>query len=153
MKDKKFFQILRKGFLLCMKLSLLVSNMIPEDLKYTKTHEWVKVEGNKAKIGITYHAQEQLNDIVYVELPEIGTELSKGDELGVVESVKAASDIYSPLSGKIVTVNQEVVDRPELLNEDPYKHWLVELEFENAAELNELLSADEYKKVVEEEKS
>ncbi len=137
-----------------MKLSLPVRDMIPEDLKYTKTHEWVKVENeNKARVGITYHAQEQLNDIVYVELPEVGTELSKGDELGVVESVKAASDIYSPLSGKIVAVNQEVVDRPELLNEDPYKHWLVEIEISNPSELDELLGADEYKKVVEEDKS
>ncbi len=137
-----------------MKLSLSVSNMIPKDLKYTKTHEWVKVESeNKAKVGITYHAQEQLNDIVYVELPEIGTELSKGDELGVVESVKAASDIYAPVSGRVVAVNQEVVDRPELLNEDPYKHWLVEIEFVNQSELDELLSSDEYIKVVEEDKS
>ncbi len=137
-----------------MKLSLPVRDMIPEDLKYTKTHEWVKVENeNKARVGITYHAQEQLNDIVYVELPEVGTELNKGDELGVVESVKAASDIYSPLSGKIVAVNQEVVDRPELLNEDPYKHWLVEIEISNPSELDELLGADEYKKVVEEDKS
>jgi len=128
-----------------------VSVMIPEDLKYTKSHEWVKIEGNKAKIGITYHAQEQLHDIVYVELPNVGDEISKEEPMGVVESVKAASDIYAPLSGKIVAVNDEVVDRPELLNEDPYKYWLVEIEIANPEEVNELLSPEEYKKIVEEE--
>jgi glycine cleavage system H protein len=125
--------------------------MIPEDLKYTKTHEWAKIEGNKAKVGITYHAQEQLHDIVYVELPNVGDELKKGENLGVVESVKAASDIYAPLSGKIIAVNQEVVDSPELLNQDPYKNWLVEIEITNPSEIDELLNAEEYKKVIEEE--
>ena len=125
--------------------------MIPEDLKYTKTHEWVKVEGKNVKIGITYHAQEQLHDIVYVELPNVGDEIAKGDNLGVVESVKAASDIYAPISGKVVAVNDEVVNSPELLNQDPYKNWLVEMEITNPSELDELLSAEEYKKVVEEE--
>ncbi len=125
--------------------------MIPEDLKYTKTHEWVKVEGNKAKIGITYHAQEQLHDIVYVELPNVGDEIAKGDNMGVVESVKAASDIYAPISGKVVAVNDEVVNSPELLNQDPYKNWLVEMEITNPGELDELLTAEEYRKVVEEE--
>ena len=128
-----------------------MSNMIPEDLKYTKTHEWVKVEGNKAKVGITYHAQEQLHDIVYVELPNVGDEIAKGDNMGVVESVKAASDIYAPISGKVVAVNDEVVNSPELLNQDPYKNWLVEMEITNPGELDELLTAEEYKKVVEEE--
>ena len=125
--------------------------MIPEDLKYTKTHEWVKVEGNVARVGITYHAQEQLNDIVYVELPEVGTEVSKGDSLAVIESVKAASDVYAPVSGKVVAVNDAVVDSPEMLNEDPYENWLVEIEMSNPAEVDELLSAEEYKKAVEEE--
>ncbi len=125
--------------------------MIPEDLKYTKTHEWVKVEGNKAKVGITYHAQEQLHDIVYVELPNVGEEISKGDTLGVVESVKAASDVYAPISGKVVAVNDEVVNSPELLNQDPYKNWLVEIEITYPSELDDLLTAEEYKKVIEEE--
>ncbi len=125
--------------------------MIPEELKYTKSHEWVKIEGNRAKIGITYHAQEQLHDIVYVELPAVGDELAKGEVMGVVESVKAASDIYAPLSGKVLAVNDEVIDRPELLNEDPYKYWLVDIEIANPSELDELLSAEEYKKIVEEE--
>ena len=126
--------------------------MIPEDLKYTQTHEWAKLEGNKVKIGITYHAQEQLHDIVYVELPEEGSEVSKGDTIGVVESVKAASDVYSPFSGKITAVNREVEDQPELLNKDPYKYWLVEIELSNPEEIEELLNAEEYKKLVEEEK-
>jgi len=129
----------------------MVMIMIPEDLKYTKSHEWVKVEGNRAKIGITYHAQEQLHDIVYVELPNVGDELSRKEPMGVVESVKAASDIYAPLSGRVIAVNDEVIDKPELLNEDPYKYWLVEIEIAEPSEINELLSAEEYKKVVEEE--
>ncbi|HHE75534.1 MAG: glycine cleavage system protein GcvH [Thermoplasmata archaeon] len=125
--------------------------MIPENLKYTKTHEWVKIEDGKVKMGITYHAQEQLHDIVYVELPEVGTEINKGDPLGVIESVKAASDIYSPVSGKVIAVNQNVIDQPEVLNQDPYENWLVEIEMNNPKELDELLGPEEYKKVVEEE--
>ncbi len=127
--------------------------MYPKDLKYTKTHEWVRVDGNKAKVGITYYAQEQLNDIVYVELPEEGEHFNKGDSFAVVESVKSASDIYMPLSGKIVAVNNDVVDQPELLNEDPYENWLVEIEIENPDELNELMDAEAYKKHVEEEEN
>ncbi len=125
--------------------------MYPEDLKYTKSHEWVKVEGNRVKMGITNYAQEQLNDIVYVELPEVGEEFSKGDAIAVVESVKSASDVYTPVSGKVVAVNEDVADSPELLNEDPYENWLVELEIENADELNELLNVDEYKELLEKE--
>ncbi len=124
---------------------------IPADLKYTKTHEWVKIEGNKVKIGITDVAQEQLNDIVYVELPEVGDEVAKGDTIGVVESVKAASDVYSPVSGKVIAINEAVVNSPELLNKDPYENWLVEIEISNPGDLDELLSAEEYEKVVEEE--
>ena len=127
--------------------------MYPEDLKYTKTHEWVKVDGNKAKVGITYYAQEQLNDIVYVELPEVGEHFNKGDSFAVVESVKSASDIYMPLSGEIVAVNNDVVDQPELLNEDPYENWLVEIEIENPDEINELMDVEAYKKHVEEEEN
>ncbi len=125
--------------------------MYPEDLKYTKSHEWAKIEGNKAKIGITYYAQEQLNDIVYVELPEVGTTINKGEPFGVVESVKSSSDVYMPLSGKVVAVNDMVVDQPELLNEDPYQNWLIEIELENPDEANELMDAEEYTKFVEEE--
>ncbi len=125
--------------------------MYPEDLKYTKSHEWAKIEGNKAKIGITYYAQEQLNDIVYVELPEVGATIKKGEPFGVVESVKSSSDVYMPLSGKVVAINDMVVDQPELLNEDPYQNWLIEVELENPDEAKELMDAEEYTKFVEEE--
>ncbi len=127
--------------------------MYPDDLKYTKTHEWIKVDGNKGKVGITYYAQEQLNDIVYVELPEVGTHFDKDEAFAVVESVKSASDVMMPVGGKIVAINEEVVDQPELLNEDPYKNWLVEIEIDNPEELNELMDVEAYKKHVEEESS
>ena len=123
----------------------------PENLKYTKTHEWVKIDGNKAKIGITDYAQLKLNDIVYVELPEIAEELKKGDTFGVVESVKAASDVYAPLSGKVIAINEDVVNSPELLNDDSYENWLIEIEITNPSEIEELLDVELYKKVVEEE--
>ncbi|NPA75361.1 MAG: glycine cleavage system protein GcvH [Euryarchaeota archaeon] len=125
--------------------------MYPEDLKYTKTHEWVKVEGNRAKVGITHYAQEQLNDIVYVELPEVGTHFNKGEAFAVVESVKSASDIYMPVTGTVVAVNEDIVDSPELLNEDPYTNWMVEMELENPAELEELMDVNTYKEYVEKE--
>ncbi len=125
--------------------------MYPEDLKYTKTHEWVKIEGNRAKVGITYYAQEQLNDIVYVELPNVGDEIKKGEPFGVVESVKSSSDVYMPLSGKVVAVNEEIVDQPELLNEDPYKNWMIEIEILNPDEINDLMDVEAYRKHVEEE--
>ncbi len=125
--------------------------MYPEDLKYTKTHEWIRVEGNKAKIGITYYAQEQLNDIVYVELPNVGDEIPKGETFGVVESVKSSSDVYMPVSGKVIAVNDTVVDQPELLNDDPYENWLIEIEITNPEELNDLMDAETYKKFIEEE--
>ena len=124
---------------------------LPEGLKYTKTHEWAKIEDGKAKIGITDYAQMKLNDIVYVELPEVGDEIKKGEEFGVVESVKAASDIYAPLSGRVVAVNQDVVDSPEKLNENPYENWLIEIEISNKEEIDDLLDVESYKKVVEEE--
>ncbi len=123
----------------------------PTDLKYTKSHEWAKIDGNKARIGITDYAQLKLNDIVYVELPEVGDELNKGETFGVVESVKAASDVYAPLSGKVIAINENVVNSPELLNEDPYANWLVEIELTNPSEEEELLDVESYKKVVEEE--
>ena len=125
----------------------------PEDLKYAKTHEWAKIEGNKAKIGITDYAQIQLNDIVYVELPEVGDEVNKGETFGVVESVKAASDVYAPLSGKVLAINEDVVNSPELLNEDPYENWLIEIEISDPSEADDLLDVDAYKKLVEEEES
>jgi glycine cleavage system H protein len=121
-----------------------------DDLKYTETHEWIKVEVEKVIIGITDHAQSELTDIVFAELPKIGKEVKKGDELCVVESVKSVSEIYSPVTGKIIKVNNKLEDSPEIINEDPYDDgWLVEIKFSNKEELNELLDSKEYKKMIE----
>ncbi|MDD3866751.1 MAG: glycine cleavage system protein GcvH [Clostridia bacterium] len=116
----------------------------PEFLKYTKNHEWVDLDGTKARIGITDHAQEALGDIVFVELPEMDSELQAEDVLGVVESVKSASDIYVPLSGTVIAVNQEVSDEPELINQDAYEAWLVELEISDPDEVSGLMDLDAY---------
>ncbi|MDD2579768.1 MAG: glycine cleavage system protein GcvH [Eubacteriales bacterium] len=116
----------------------------PEFLKYTKNHEWVDLDGTKARIGITDHAQEALGDIVFVELPEMDSELQAEDVLGVVESVKSASDIYVPLSGTVIAVNQEVSDEPELINQDAYEAWLVELEISDPDKVSGLMDLDAY---------
>ena len=119
--------------------------------RYGKEHEWIRVEGGEALVGITDYAQDQLSNVVFVELPEIGDEFQQGDVFAVVESVKAASDIYSPLSGKIVKVNDRLADEPQLLNSDPYgEGWVFELEPSDLAELEALMPADEYQKTVEE---
>jgi glycine cleavage system H protein len=124
---------------------------IIESLKYSKDHEWVKVEGNKAFIGITDYAQDSLGDIVFVDLPEPEDIISAGDAPAVVESVKAASDIYSPVSGTIVEVNNNLLDSPELLNEDPYENWIMVVEIEDAKELDSLMDSSEYERFCEEE--
>ncbi|MTI81334.1 MAG: glycine cleavage system protein GcvH [Firmicutes bacterium] len=124
---------------------------IPEGLKYSKEHEWIRLEGNKATIGITDYAQDSLGDIVFVELPNIDDEFESDDVLGVVESVKAASDIYIPLSGKIVEINEELVDSPETINEDPYeKGWIVAIELSDTSQLADLLSKEDYEAFLEE---
>ncbi|AKN33372.1 glycine cleavage system protein H [Clostridium carboxidivorans P7] len=115
-----------------------------ENLKYTKDHEWVKVEGDKAYIGITDFAQHSLGDIVFVELPEVDSEFNAEEAFGVVESVKAASDIYMPISGKIVKVNEDLVDSPELVNEDPYENWIIMISISDTAQLNDLLDSKTY---------
>jgi glycine cleavage system H protein len=117
--------------------------MIPTDRKYTKEHEWILVEGNVAKIGITDHAQEAMGDIVYVELPAIDDEFSAGDSLAVVESVKAVSQIYTQIAGKVVEVNEALDDSPEILNSDPYGNFIAAIESSSIDE-DEFLSADEY---------
>ena len=118
-------------------------------LKYTDTHEWVKLQGDTAKVGITDHAQSELTDIVFVELPEIGKEVEKGDELCVVESVKSVSELYAPVSGKIANVNRLLEESPETINGSPYDEgWLVEIELTDKAEINDLLDADSYKKLI-----
>ena len=122
---------------------------IPSDLKYTKSHEWVRVSGDTATIGITDHAQHELTDIVFVELPEAGRKVKAGEACAVVESVKTASDIYSPVSGEIVALNQPVTDNPALVNTEPYAGgWFFKIKLSNPAELNALLSPEDYKKQI-----
>ena len=119
---------------------------VPADLKYVSSHEWIRLEDDgTVTVGITEFAQDQLGDVVFVELPEIGTEVAVEQEIAVVESVKAASDIYAPLSGKVVAINEDLVDAPELVNEDPYgKAWFFKLELADKAQLEDLLDADAY---------
>lgn len=122
------------------------------DLIYTKEHEWVKVEGDQAYVGITYYAQEQLGDIVFVELPEKDDEFSKDEEVCVVESVKAVADIYAPVSGAVGEVNEALIDNPEIINNDPYgEGWLFTLNMSDKSELEELLTAEDYERILDEE--
>ncbi len=120
---------------------------IVEGLKYSKDHEWVKVEGNLATIGITDFAQHSLGDIVYIELPELGDTIGKDETFGVVESVKAASDVYLPVSGTVVKINEALVDEPELVNADAFENWMVCVEMDNLAELDELMDATAYETI------
>jgi len=122
-----------------------------EGLKYSEEHEWVRVEGKKAYIGITDHAQQSLGDIVFVEIPEIGVELSRGDVLSVVESVKAASDVYTPVSGKVIEVNEELADNPEKINEDPYGSWIAVIEMSDVSETDQLMDMNDYERFCQEE--
>ncbi|MBE3520083.1 MAG: glycine cleavage system protein GcvH [Firmicutes bacterium] len=123
----------------------------PADLKYTKTHEYARVEGNQVVVGVTDYAQDQLGDIVYVELPEVGREVKAGEVFCTVESVKAVSDCYAPVSGKIVKVNEKVQDSPDLLNKDPYgEGWIAVIEMKDPSELENLMDQKAYTKHVEE---
>lgn len=126
---------------------------IPGDLKFHKSHEWVRVEGDgKATIGISDHAQGLLGDLVYVELPNVGDRIEAGNACAVVESVKAASDVYAPVTGKVVEVNSALADKPETINEDAYGDgWMFVVELEDADQLNELLDADGYAELLEED--
>ena len=126
---------------------------IPSELKYATSHEWVRNEGDgTVTIGITEHAQDLLGDMVFVELPEVGDEISTGDDICVAESVKAASDIYAPVSGKVVEVNEELEDTPELLNSDAFGDgWLVKIKMDDAGELENLLDAEGYKNSIDED--
>lgn len=119
---------------------------IPANLRYVKTHEWIRVEGDgTATVGITDHAQDAMGDLVFVQLPELGELKTAGDETGVVESVKAASDIYSPVDGEVVEVNTDLEDTPELVNEDPYgRGWLFKLKLNDPGQVDDLMTADEY---------
>jgi glycine cleavage system H protein len=123
----------------------------PSDFKYTKEHEWIKSDGKTATIGITNHAQESLGDIVFVELPKVGTELAAGKTFGSVESVKAVSDLYAPASGTVAEVNSELATAPEKINKDAHAAWMVKITLKNPGELNSLLSAADYEKFAAEE--
>ena len=117
----------------------------PKDLKYTKDHEWARVEGDVVVVGITDHAQSALGDIVYVDLPKVGREVKIGETFGVVESIKAVSDLYSPVSGKVVAVNDALPEEPAVLNREPYTTaWMVKIQLSNSAELDGLMPADAY---------
>jgi len=126
--------------------------MYPAEFRYTKTHEWAKVEGDLARVGITNYAQEHLGDIVFVELPEVGRQVKQGEAFGVVESVKAVSDCYAPVSGEVVEVNGVLADKPETLNQDPHgEGWMVVIRMSDPAELGNLMDVAAYEKHCEEE--
>ena len=122
---------------------------IPTDLKYTKEHEWIKIDGNLAAIGITDYAQGELGDIVFVELPSIGDEFKAGASFGTIEAVKAVSEIFAPLSGKVAEVNELLEDDPMVINSDPYnKGWMIKIEFSDLAEMESLISSNEYLELI-----
>lgn len=124
---------------------------IPTNLRYTEDHEWVKVEGGKAVVGITEFAQSELGDIVFVELPSVGDEIGAGESFGSVESVKTVSELYLPVAGKVVEINEDLEDSPELVNESPYEQaWMVVIELANESDVDALLTADQYKDAIAE---
>lgn len=124
--------------------------MYPRDFYYSKDHEWVKLEGDIATVGITDFAQKQLGDVVYVELPAIGTRLGVHQTIGVVESVKAVSDVYSPISGEVIAVNEELNNSPEMLNQDPHaKGWIIRMKVNDKAEIEKLMNSVDYEKYLE----
>ena len=125
---------------------------IPAELKFLSSHEWILVKDGEATIGVSDHAQELLGDLVYVELPEVGDSVSAGDSVGVIESVKAASDTYAPLSGEVIEVNEALEDAPETINDDPYGDgWMYRISFDSAEELEDLLSAEAYEESIRDE--
>ncbi len=128
----------------------MMSN-IPEDLYYSGTHEWVRLEGDTAILGVTDHAQESMGDMVYIDLPEVGKTIETKGECGVLESVKSASDFYSPIAGEIIAVNEKLTDTPDLVNKDPYgEGWIIRLRPENVDAVKELMDAKAYRKFLEE---
>jgi glycine cleavage system H protein len=120
----------------------------PTNLKYTKDHEWIELTGDKGKVGITDYAQQQLGDVVYVELPEIGATLKQGQPFGTIESVKAVSELYSPVTGEVVEVNAALKDKPETVNKDPHGSWMVVIKLANAGEAGALLDATQYQDLI-----
>jgi glycine cleavage system H protein len=126
--------------------------MTPEDNKYAKSHEYVHVEGGVGTVGITDYAQKELGDVVFVELPQVGTQLEAGDELGSIESVKAVSELFAPVSGEVVEINETLADKPELVNTDPYGDgWMIRIRVSDPTELDELMNAEEYEEYCETE--
>ncbi|MDT3436663.1 glycine cleavage system protein GcvH [Haloarcula sp. 1CSR25-25] len=123
---------------------------VPDDLRYLESHEWARVSGDTAEVGITEFAQDELGDVVFVELPEEGTELTAGEDFGVVESIKAVSDVYAPVSGTVTAVNDRLRDEPELLNEDPFGDgWMLEVEIADESDIDDLLSPAAYRDQIE----
>jgi len=126
-----------------------MGDLYPKDRKYTKDHEWALIEKDIAIVGITWYAQSKMKDIVYIELPKVGKKVKKGEVLAVIESVKTASDVYSPLSGEVIEINNELERNPEFINKDPYgKGWIAKLKIFDEKELEQLLNAEEYEKLV-----
>ena len=122
----------------------------PENLKYTKDHEWTRLDGDQATIGITHHAQSALGDVVFVELPKVGRILKTGEVFGVVESIKAVSDLYSPCSGKVLEVNQALLDNPALANQDPHQNaWMIKLEVSDPSSVENLMSSESYSQYID----
>jgi len=125
---------------------------VPKDLRYSEEHEWVKVEGEKVRIGITDFAQHELGDIVFVELPEVGAEVTADEPFGSVESVKTVSELYAPVSGKVVEINEELSDSPEFVNESPYeKAWMIVIEPANVSEVDKLMTPEKYEEMIKED--
>ncbi|MFV0437197.1 MAG: glycine cleavage system protein GcvH [Desulfopila sp.] len=122
---------------------------LPANYRYSEDHEWAKIVGSTIRIGVSDYAQDQLGDIVYVEFPEVGDSFEKGEEFGSLESVKAVSELYMPMSGEIVAINEDLTDSPELINEDPYANWIVEIKPADKSEFEELLEAEEYQEMLE----
>ncbi len=125
----------------------------PDNLKYTKEHEWARAQGKSVVVGVTFHAQESLGDVVYVELPQVGSSVTTGTPFGVIESTKAVSELFAPISGKVLKVNDALIDSPQTVNQDPYQAgWLIEIEPSDARSLDQLLDASAYQKLLQESK-
>jgi len=124
---------------------------LPEDVRYTKDHEWAKVTGDTIKIGISDYAQDQMGDIVFVEMPDVGDTFEEGDEFGTLESVKAVSELYIPIGGEVVAINEALEDTPELLNQDPYSGWIVEIKPKDTKEIEQLFDRDTYLGILKDE--
>ncbi len=146
-KFSKFTDKIKKLHLIKLKITKAMN--LPEELRYSKDHEWLRVEGDTAVVGITDYAQSELGDIVFVEVPTVGETLSQGDTLGTIEAVKTVADVYMPIDGEVLEVNPELDSTPELINQDPYgKGWIAKIKLTNPDQVNDLLTADQYKELI-----